>query len=1250
MKPEYDVIINGQAISLENESENDYTILLGDDTVYVMIQKIKRSQGIYGPVYVYARQRFKMTDSIALSLTESIFGPRKYISRNEAAYCIYNNFELNIDFGDGLIISRDLFKKTIRVGLKKQQTKVIPLVFSFMNHRFPNTMSKFKYKYRNDASFIDQRQVPLHKFDLMPDKQNRVNIFLFTPQKASHSNKKKMSKNPFYPLKIHRFKSEQESDLQLDINNILYDLSLQGTASHNPNYVSLASNQNLSEHKRISLDAAFEAIHASNICPMMKYMSKSQTLYKVYKKYILESSKPEDMLNLLNTDVYYIHDRKDVLVLFVISGIDSPLAEIRIFESLRFQVKLKFRQQITKEKHDINSALLHVNKALDNIKTFLKFDIIPKVDVKDMIDSKISGFFTYEHDFDWKSVLLNITELHDFFFLVSTTDACCTLYYKRSENYASSKNIIAYLMNIPKKVSDEKKLEDIQLAFGISRVDAETHFDEYKSQLLILTDKPGYDEIKHDAMKRKVDVIVIEICHSVSKKFGFEILHSTNEFDILQIIDLLNDIATRTRRFKEPPINTSSRNQNKPINYNTRTVKFLKVLQESDPGLFTKGYPKSCPANENRQPNVIKTSELEGNYRAYKDNFLKINDKIYVCPDVWCAGTNSGMTHADFIKNPSSCQGANVLIDSKYFKNRPRFIGLVSGKQYPCCNIKSVDNSKDPKYILAENKTTPAGRYRLLPKDLSYLLGNVHCGKRDSMNGKMTSMTDCYMAYGIDVSQQPFLLCMAKFLGFSSVTSLVEVVVENITMPIFLQLNDGRVLRDFESADNTDTDTYDIFYKWFLDPLQNEYINQYDLVDIRAIISDAKSGERRDVTRRVKREFEMWKAFYAFLEYIVDDEIPKSHEHFIDLFSMKLSWLNDTGMNIIVFSDVSVNYKQSPDGLFIETESQQRIAVSCSLKNLRTHSKSLLIIHNPLTNLYEPIYNVKLSKDTWRHDPTTHVIENVIAKLHAKREFFADYVIQSVTYVNHKVSKQLINRDMKLIGFFTNQEYYIPFEQPEPIYKKIKVNFIDEFLVTQKIFNPKSLNLIQALHLKYLNLAKYEKVTGGIAFKNTFVPLLHLPINDINDDLHLEIINDASLFDGFITADARYEMAKVLKANSHKYLSFRNNVFSIVLANSDLEDMVIFVRNSSNPMPLSHKRAFIRKKFKKRIDQSDGELFEKCLDDLLNPIIPLQHVNVNLKHATGNYTFTADDLIASSISDLLHSKNRNSSDRFDELL
>lgn len=1254
-----------------------------DDSVRVAIQKLMQTADYHTnfdgkDIDVYAHQRCSATDSFVLSFTEGLFGSRKFISADEATSILRYHFDIELDLEDygtnSKIVSRKVFSNLATNKLDKISSMRIPLLSSYSN-------------YRKEGTAIDLRDKLLYTFNLEPDNDHKIRMHITTHE----------SKSGGSPINIERFSSKEKeacvnlsTSLQILENDVA--TAREAEVSVRPSYISLSCNQNLSEIMRVNLAKTFVKVYASLSCPMIKYVSDQKTIFKVNNNYVLKYSKKKDLDNFKKQDVYFINKKRNVLIFYVAASTDWPLAEIHLFESLRYEVKLKFHRKITMTAHTVSVAMDAVNEALDYIKSFCiksQADIIPDVLLENTVDSTISGNVSFDGEFKWNLFFRIIKHLHNFFYVYSKSDSTCKLYYKRTENYACKTNVVNHLFNMSSKMTDVAKRKNIKEAFDLTTKDAHGHFASYEKANLV-NDK---------TVIRKVSIITVEITKTNNaNSFEFEIQKSTNGFETIFIIQMLKNIAQAIdpnhaihddddSEDDEEETNESEESEegsddDQEQKHDSKPVKFLKMLQKADPALFSKEYPRKCPANENRQPNVITARELEANRHTYDKNYLEINGNIYVCPTVWCARTKTGMKFKDFDADRKKCNDPVILNNSGYFKQRKRHIGLVSGSEFPCCSLTSrQDSANDIKYVLAASKTTPAGRYSLLPKDLSMMLGNpLTCG------GKMNGSTDCFLAYGLEINDEPFLNCIADLLGLGTAHELISEIRTNMRMDLYLKLEDGRICRRFfpERVSMLNGKGLSRFKQWFNMLEQEAYVDLFVLHDLKQFLNANDVVSIRNtivkdliddsvMNRRLLREFMLWTSFCAFDFYLADNLIPKEHSMLLNLCSREIRWLNRKGKNIVIFT---------------KTEGVEKTKISSSYTQDKASSRSSLLIMHSDSGTYEPIHRVSLSKHTKIHNDL--VIQKIVDKLASRakqKEVNTDmsHVIKALLTLNDSVQLQLINRDMKAIGLFTRSNCYIPFEASVSILREFKVRFIDDFLDTQSTFRSDSADFIKTLNgiTSHLRLDEYHVVPGGIARHDVFVPL-GTDAGYTRTGATLEIKNDASLFDGYMSEDARTQLAGVLTANSNWYLTFRNEMFAIIRASASVEDKVDFVRNASNPMPLHHKRAYIRLHMKKAVDESNvfekvvdemyvlppivyqnqicsdnfthktitqcdthrfiitqthmDNMFDRCLDDIMNPVIQLFHVNVTeiyLDALLNNYTFTDDDLISTTVAELL---------------
>lgn len=1335
---EYVIVFNGKRYNMG---------ICGDDTIRVVAQKAMHHLNITTP-YLWVHRKITMTNLLVYNFTDHLFGQRKFISVHEACRAILNYFDKPCSIMHD-IVSREICIASIKALDIRHILE--PLMFKFKNMSdnyvyFPirPSIEIDDYDLEN-CQLDDLRNMLVYNFEDVSDGEIHVHDFGATDSR-------------YVPLVTEQFTNTELDNMTITQgirDRVAIKKDYTTVRDTWASYLKFIVSNGFDDRKRIALDKLFLNMHASLQIPFFKYISQGKTLYKLFKPAIVGDRFVKELEKLKEAKLPYIDGEapKNVLILFVESSKSDNrqrLAKIYIYESLVFEVKLNISRN---EANSVKESLLCVNQALNYISDFLPSTSQPifgRVMISDMISVRLGGTMSCAtKHITITSLTAAISKYNTYFHTISRNKSELKLYYKRSSNFASDKNIKMFLRKLTDN-SDTVKKQKLKLMFVLKHEQVEEYFQLYQDELAKIKDsqflppshgfvdcikvslKVSNDEISFGLENitcasdyfHVIPIIMLLaydscITHVVEKKEVDEdanyFLEDSSDIDDDTMDDRIDSVSRSTTtpcptfpsKLPYPPVDTI---------YGQKSRYFMNELKESDKQLFDKPlYSRNCPANANRQPNVIGREELEYNdrcfpnaYPNYLTNLGKNKENVYVCPAVWCPTSRIGMSYEQYTDVgfvcPSVHERAIVLNQHEYFSNKSRHIKISDLDGLPCCT-KKLDKKDEQegaqKYIKDEKANLLPERYGLLPRKLASLFQNVHCGKSKTMNGDMSMKTSCFLRYGVKISIQPFMSCMVDVLDNQALTSpsdISKTIYNNLTMDLFITLNDGNICRSFMGDIASLPSKFQDFKKWFTHKQQNSYVVLYQLEKIRDAVGNMNLYDPNTfVAEALECQFILYTAFHAYREYVADDFIVKRHDLLNDIMSRNLSWLNMNGYNIVVFSN------------------EQDETFTTNSVSINKQSQTVFILNTG--QLYEPIHHVRLSSgkkivSTRIHSNTDDIVQPIVSYLNSQGSNtlrdVAKQVMIAIKALGDRVTKQVINRDLQLVGFFTSAKHYVPFENPTSILRArrhpngIRVNFIDDFLTQQVEFASDMMEWLQRLntimHLTHVHVSLYQAIQGnhGMLYKNTYIPLHAVAVSVNNHKLIRDIYNDRSLFSGNMVPDDRSKAMKTLTHMSKWYTTFKNEVFAFI----DM-DHVDFIRNQSNPMPMSHKREYIREKLndvnkfniKRLFTFMDGTshhelqnltcksvnrtirdvdffgesletiqvgqcvyntktklttflisqdtydtMFERMLDDLLNPLIVVEHVNVVDAYeinANGTIVFTEDDVADSFLTMLL---------------
>lgn len=486
----------------------------------------------------------------------------------------------------------------------------------------------------------------------------------------------------------------------------------------------------------------------------------------------------------------------------------------------------------------------------------------------------------------------------------------------------------------------------------------------------------------------------------------------------------------------------------------------LKRLQRADKKRFGEGYSKSCQWVNRRQPIVVDEDEKKALHPKSYTNFIEYgrNDRtkkknIYICPEIWCPISKVSMTFKDFESNNKKCPNHNetpIDFSNIYFikKNNnlvqtPRYVGFLKSKNskllQPCCfkiskkniqndapeNVEADDATPELdtsaiRYILGMQYPLTPNRFGILPAPLSDIFGAMVCGSGSMTTGFVTDGTDCFLRRGVSAeSNSYFIACMAALLD-STPTNVVKSIIKNVTIDLFITLNDGKLVGLFVDSKRSinDHDEFTHFMKWSVTTITSVTTWRIDTSMIKMLeetdVRQAKTfSDVPDKWRSVVLRFYLiYNAFTSFIAYLEDPSTSKSDAVLWDLFNRQTTWLNPKGINMVIIEVVG--------------ESAYLIC-NYSRDYLRTYNPYAFILKQG-TNVYEPLTRVvantthpKLTFKIGDHPVLDDIISNYSQSCGMHRNTMtsanATTILRLLKNYDRPVRFQVLDYDLKLVGF-----------------------------------------------------------------------------------------------------------------------------------------------------------------------------------------------------------------------------------------
>ena len=630
-----------------------------------------------------------------------------------------------------------------------------------------------------------------------------------------------------------------------------------------------------------------------------------------------------------------------------------------------------------------------------------------------------------------------------------------------------------------------------------------------------------------------------------------------------------------------------------------------------------------------------------------------------------------------------------IVFDHKdYWKGKPRQIGYLSPTEHPnqfcmpCCfvkaltekNNKCVETVGNDKYIKTEGYPVEEKRYGLLPSVLSTFFGNKFCGGKDGGQGVMNEKTDCFLRYGIPLNNQSFFQCIVSSFDNKKLTTpedLAKAIVTHIDMGLFISCGNGELCKSFLSfkfPDIKDLKSWNDFKLFFLNSKNKIYVDQFNLSFILNILKVTPSyNSNIPYSHYILREFRFYNALEEFKKYIANGNIKKTHDNgLMHLIQTQRSWMNSNRYNLIVIEEGHI---------------------TCPY-NQRTFNKerptTILLKQGAY---YEPIHYVKyntVTKDKNKKGVISinknHQIDNesiaYLAEIYTKcKSIDIEEQIKNYLAKEGDIVAQILNYELQVCGLYCKDHVIVPLKKGIPIDNNMSSVFVDTCITTY-------VHEINDKHV-LLKLEKINKFLGENYFIVNEVGSNMIKLNDcyavipLNKNAHIgDIVRDGEIFIGLEHDDKRSIFMAVKNRTEDLYMQFWNEIIILFKRKDkgeEFKNMVMMMRHPLNPLDKDTKRMDLKdylndilersiykgrgggricSQISKRIDCNapcsfianirngvkkgahcklnipTGDydfLLERCIEDLLNPI-----VNLNIRHVAK----TSDDIIIFSDQDI----------------
>ena len=499
------------------------------------------------------------------------------------------------------------------------------------------------------------------------------------------------------------------------------------------------------------------------------------------------------------------------------------------------------------------------------------------------------------------------------------------------------------------------------------------------------------------------------------------------------------------------------------------------------------------------------------------------------------------------------------------------------------------------KYIMDYDRNpTEAGRFSLLPQGLHKFLDNSACGHRSSGSGLITvNTTKCFLKRGLPETPRGLFECLAHVLGNKKIpnaSELVRLVSTHMSALDFVSLNGGALAREFapDDADPRDHVMFSLFKDW---AAENEaYFDKMAMSELFNHIADLKAfqpPEKDPLSAQVLREFVVYSAHANFVKYLHDKEAKHDERLFIDLVNLKRSWLNVSGVNVVflraddaenaycllpTFRPISEVYPMARDWVFV-------------LRFGRTFEPLYMVSSKTMSD-FEMLHHFSTETQT--------AAQKLIRLVRPVNDTSSGHdlraVLKGLGYVEERIA---VSPDFRVVGFVVRKDdegtlMFAPYPNTEawdsmlnyrsrasPGFVHVQDLYALEEWRTRLAPKPKEYKeLFRALE-KHYKTGDYVLSSNDGALR--LACGVQLPPMDVEDSEYLRrLTDDANLFVGLTTPDARVVYMNDMETAARMYLAFRNESLHHIRLNAGLQSEVYYARHPRNPYPKAFRRKRLR--------------------------------------------------------------------------
>ena len=299
------------------------------------------------------------------------------------------------------------------------------------------------------------------------------------------------------------------------------------------------------------------------------------------------------------------------------------------------------------------------------------------------------------------------------------------------------------------------------------------------------------------------------------------------------------------------------------------------------------------PNKEKKWPDILK--------RSGKDTFPGFTSKLYKTSPKLCR----------------PCCFGNVPSDYDYSKNGFQELKNVSGSKK--CSVDTLDDDKKEgeskkededlsaydNYVKNETTDLTENRLGLLPSNLDIILNNNQDLFLSKDRHKLNENANCFLRCGVKKNVNGnFLECLGFIRQISNINKFKSVMVDNLPVEIFINLNNGDLVEIYSSNDLlpniVSKKKIQLFIKFLISNKKLYLMMGITRKNINNFEQIIESKKEVKLIKKFVLLYKIYTSYNNFIKNILNDDIPINYKHCLDLLSRPNN-IFENGINLLIF-------------------------------------------------------------------------------------------------------------------------------------------------------------------------------------------------------------------------------------------------------------------------------------------------------------------------------------------------------------